>query len=41
MRKCIIHSFPMHQAVGVSAVTGDGMDEFFVAVDAARTEYET
>ena len=29
------------QAVGVSSMTGAGMEEFFKAVDAARTEYET
>jgi len=28
-------------AVGVSSVTGDGMKEFFAAVDGARAEYET
>jgi translation initiation factor IF-2 len=29
------------QAVGVSAVTGAGMKEFFVAVDEAAEEYFT
>ena len=28
-------------AVGVSAVTGQGVDEFFKAVDAGGVEYET
>ncbi len=28
------------QAVGVSSVTGDGVKEFFEAVDASREEYE-
>jgi putative protein kinase ArgK-like GTPase of G3E family len=28
-----------HQAVGVSAVTGAGVDELFEAVDAAADEY--
>lgn len=29
------------EAVGVSAMTGEGMRDFFKAVDAARDEYET
>jgi GTPase SAR1 family protein len=29
------------QAVGVSAMTGQGMKEFFTAVEEARQEYET
>jgi putative protein kinase ArgK-like GTPase of G3E family len=32
--------YGQQQAVGVSALTGDGMSEFFEAVDAARAEYE-
>jgi len=28
------------QTVGVSAATGDGLPEFFAAVDAATVEYE-
>jgi len=28
------------KAVGVSSLTGDGMKEFFEAVDASRDEYE-
>jgi translation initiation factor IF-2 len=28
------------QTVGVSAVTGAGIEDFFVAVEEARTEYE-
>lgn len=29
------------QAVGVSAMTGDGMEDFFDAVEEARVEYNT
>jgi hypothetical protein len=29
------------QTVGVSSMTGAGIKEFFDAVDASRTEYET
>lgn len=29
------------QAVGVSSVSGDGIKEFFDAVEASREEYET
>lgn len=32
--------FSLSQAVGVSSVTGDGVKEFFEAVDASREEYE-
>jgi hypothetical protein len=31
----------IRKTVGVSAMTGDGMKEFFQAVDAAAEEYET
>lgn len=29
-----------NQAVGVSSMTGDGIKEFFQAVEASRLEYE-
>ena len=32
--------FPLSQAVGVSSLTGMGIEEFFKAVDEARAEYE-
>lgn len=32
---------PDFQAVGVSSMTGDGIKEFFEAVEASREEYET
>lgn len=37
-----LHSlgYSWEQAVGVSAMTGAGMKEFFQAVDEAREEYE-
>jgi len=35
--KCVIVRV---QTVGVSAATGDGLPEFFTAVDAATVEYE-
>ena len=33
-------AFLLLQSVGVSAVTGQGVDEFFTAIDAAAVEYE-
>ncbi|KZP07020.1 hypothetical protein FIBSPDRAFT_875937, partial [Athelia psychrophila] len=38
----VLDEFYQHlKAVGVSSVTGDGIDEFFTAVEASREEYET
>ncbi|KAL4247685.1 GPN-loop GTPase family protein [Abortiporus biennis] len=38
----VLDEFYQHlTAVGVSSVTGDGIKEFFDAVEASRTEYET
>ena len=41
---CIHHIYPvtvsLSQSVGVSSVTGDGVAEFFEAVEASREEYE-
>lgn len=37
----VLDEFYSHlKVVGVSAVTGEGMDEFFQAVDEATVEYE-
>ena len=36
-----LHSDTSFQAVGVSSMTGDGIREFFDAVEASREEYET
>lgn len=38
---CKTLHMPFLQTVGVSAVTGEGLDEFFSAVDSAREEYLT
>jgi hypothetical protein len=40
-RRLTSHCVLPIEAVGVSAMTGDGMDDFFKAVDEAREEYET
>ena len=37
----VLDEFYKHlKAVGVSSLTGDGLKEFFDAVEASRTEYE-
>jgi len=36
----IIDAVVFIQTVGVSAATGDGLPEFFSAIDAAAAEYE-
>lgn len=38
---CLVTSVFHVQVVGVSAVTGSGLDEFFVQVAEAAKEYET
>jgi len=37
----LLDFFVCFQAVGVSSMTGDGIKEFFDAVEASREEYET
>jgi hypothetical protein len=44
LKVCIRRIYPVHdslsQSVGVSSLTGDGVAEFFEAVEASREEYE-